>query len=274
MAERRRDGVSWRRWWKKVASALVIVAAVWAYLLANGPATIRLLHRHATTTARPMPVPTLTLTASHYNLADGWVAVVPDRKGAAQAFGTDIRDCTSLWEAAQRLGAADVHRTMVGLTIEGSGLRTSTVVDVRARILTQQRYAAGAVVDCPGGSDAGVIPMRIKLDSGSPIALRVVESDRSEDGRIAGPFFAHRVITVRRGESVTAVIEAKTRLAFVTWKLQVTALVNGKRRTYLLGDDGRPFRTTAEASLYRSHPEYEFDWDPNVNKVIRRAAFP
>jgi hypothetical protein len=259
---------------KAVVAVVTGAAAVVAFLITYGPTLSKPFRSHHHVQP-PRPAP-LTLSADHDRgvLADGWIVVVPDRKRAAAAFKSGIHDCDSLWQAARSAGAADVGTTYAHVTAEGSGARTSTIVGIRARVLSRRPRTAGALADCPGGSAVGLIRMRLDLDSGDPVALRVVRDDHQEEGRVVGPFFADHAITVRRGESVPIIVEATTHSQFVVWKLEVTARVNGRRHTYVLDDNGQPFRTTARSSLELATPDYEWNWDPAANRLEIHEHFP
>lgn len=244
-----------------VAGGIVTIVAALGVLWDAGTTATKPFRDHSTH-PRPRVPPPLTLTATHDRgvLADGWMVVVPDRGRARSAFASGVHDCESLWQAAQAVGAADVGTSYIRVAAEGSGPRTSTILGIRARIVHRYPRLVGALADCPGGGAVGVIHMRIPLYAPDPVALRVAQIHHEAEGKVVGPYFEDREITVRHGESVPILIEGPERGGYVQWKLEITAIVNGRRRVYVLDDRGHPFRTTAPGSLDLAHPDYEWNW--------------
>jgi hypothetical protein len=61
------------------------------------------------------------------------------------------------------------------------------------------------------------------------------------------------VFQLARGEAEIFNIEARAESSYCEWVAELFLLVDGKRRTISIDDDGKPFRTTAPSGLKIHH---------------------
>jgi hypothetical protein len=238
-------------------SAVGLVVTVW--VTDAGPRLWRTL----------FPPPPVRLSVSFDNgvYNDGWVLDIPDRARAAAGV-TTARGCNSLLGAAREAGGADIGTTFLRLFAEGRTTATVVIVDMRARIAHRDAPVGGALVSCAGGGEVSPIRVTFNLDAENP------EAQRESSTHVARPYFGGKYITLSRGEFVPFSISGVTKSHYVTWKLEVRVMIDGRRRTYVLDDDGRPFRTTAPTSARAYYPAYQWRWDRRPPRLVKMSHPP
>lgn len=175
----------------------------------------------------------------------------PPWVGSGFVFGGDVpdsapSDCRDWWEWAHERGGLDADLTRLRLTF--STTSEAVVVLSAFRTKVKGRSApepAWQVLRCAtGGASMTVRHVRIDLDLFDTPTTQFV----SELGEaIAAP-----VLSLKKDEAETFDVQAYASSMVVDWTLELLVIVNGKRKTIEISDDGMPFTTCGTSGLPES----------------------
>jgi hypothetical protein len=100
----------------------------------------------------------------------------------------------------------------------------------------------GTIASDQSAGDQAIIGLGLNLDEPDPIARKI---SKDYPYRLRSPYFDHKVITVAKGETVSLSIWARAETCDCQWRLEMTGVVDGNERTWVLDNHGEPFRTVA-----------------------------
>ncbi|MGW5637416.1 helix-turn-helix domain-containing protein [Streptomyces sp. NPDC003832] len=201
-------------------------------------------------TGAPVGGTPLTWTADSHVWAQGCghdyvVAGPPDRVPPPPA-PQDART----WATAQ--GAVHGRETMVRISVQGRSSTAVVLQALRVRVVGRAEPAGGSSYTMDQGCGGAVTPryFDVNLDKDRPIA-------RPAAGNDAGtPIPAMRLpYTVSAEDPEVLLVTARTGGCDCRWYLELDWSSQGREGTVVIGDDGRPFRTTAIEGL----PRYGYD---------------
>jgi hypothetical protein len=255
----------WSSTWVRATAALSALALIVAGWLVNEylAGTVEAIRGH----------PPLIVTPSYDDDAysDGFLLIASQRDKVGEAIG-GVDDCRSLLRRARAAGAVHSSPLFLHLLVEGNTLKDVTIVSIRARVVRRGPDLRGAAITCAGGGEISPVRLTFDLDRSDGVALRV-----RGDGKTVGPYFGQGyAISVRKGEVVPLLVTAETKNSFVAWKISIDLVIDGKRRSVIVDDDGQPFRVTAPrcgGNVYA--PEYEWAWFRHPPRLIThpRASY-
>jgi hypothetical protein len=137
-----------------------------------------------------------------------------------------------------RRGGYDLNATQFKLTL--TGCKPLRILGMRAVILTRQPPPAGTIFLPASQGASGSLPIRLNLDSNSPVATMFDASGHSYN------YFEKNTFTLAPGEQHTFEVAALTTRWAVTWKLDVEFLVHNRVASQMIGNGDQPFRTAAQ----------------------------
>ncbi|WP_159425074.1 hypothetical protein [Streptomyces sp. TLI_053] len=170
--------------------------------------------------------------------ADPPVHTVLPRAARANEIPAEAAGCSGSRTWAHRQGGMDYGTSRLAVTAVG-GVGRSVVIDsVRAEIVGAPRDPEpGTVLACRGQGEGDWTELGIDLDSPDPAALIA-----GSDGVSYAPYFRNKYLYL---ESLKPELIGLTVLATdhsYDYVLVVEGSVDGKRHSWRLQDDGRPFR--------------------------------
>lgn len=171
------------------------------------------------------------------------------------------RDCDHLFVAAKHAGAVDVDQSITGVILEGRTRRDLTIVDMRAHVLRREPPLRGAVVLCSSAGAEDAIGVAFNLDERDPVARTI-----TNDFRTGRPYFERgKVVTLKKAELQPLAVYGQTSRYYVEWVIEAEAIVDGKKRTITITNNGRPFRLTARPPANDYAHFFEWVWyeEPN-----------
>ncbi len=146
--------------------------------------------------------------------------------------------CQNWWAWAKENGGVDAAITKLRLTLVGDDKATVLVDALQVTIMNQGDPLDGEYVVCPvGGADITVRHIAVDLDGSSQPVTRYVKDGGESTGRFA--------FQLARGQVEVFNIEAHAGYSSCEWQAELLLLVDGKRRTIAITNDGKSFRTTA-----------------------------
>jgi hypothetical protein len=153
---------------------------------------------------------------------------------------------------ARNLGGADAESTGVSFVLRSD--MTAPVIVANVRVVVQQRSPAmrGTWLDTGQAGDLYNRVLEVDLDRDPPIVERISEGD-------SGWNFPLKV-SVQDPELFTVIASADESLC--VWTLEVDYVVDGKRHTLTIDNDGQPFRTTGIKNVTAKHRVPRTDADP------------
>ncbi|MEU9734427.1 helix-turn-helix domain-containing protein [Streptomyces sp. NPDC048002] len=209
-------------------------------------------------TGAPVGGVPLTWTADSHVWAQGCghdyvVAGPPDRVPPPPA-PQDART----WAAAQ--DAVHGRETMVRISVQGRSSTAVVLEALRVRVVGRSAPAEGSSYAMDQGCGGAVTPRSfdVDLDKDRPIARPVAGNDAGT------PIPAMRLpYKVSAADPEVLLVTARTGSCDCRWYLELDWSSEGRRGTVVIGDDGRPFRTTGIEGL----PRYGYDtatraWGP------------
>lgn len=146
-------------------------------------------------------------------------------------------DCgKNLGELTRRLGGADAGSSSARVVVQGLA-NAAVVLAVRVKIVARDPIQSGTYLACRSGGGGLVVPrdVVVNLDDVDPVPKYLVR------GRDTGKPFA---LTVSQGESEIIDLYAKATTGCYLWIAEIDATIDGKRHTFVINDEGRPFRTS------------------------------
>jgi hypothetical protein len=202
------------------------------------------------------PEETLLISASEdaRDYSDGFDFAM--KSAAAPVSGVrGVRSCQRLGDVAKRAGAVNVGSVSEGLFLEGGTRHDVSIVDMHARILKRQHPLDGASIACQSAGDMSVTGVGFNLDEQDPSARTLDEQSLS----LGAPFFGSKFVNLIKGEPYKFEAVGLTRRHYVEWDIEAKVIVDGKTKTIVIDDHGRPFRVTGRSrSGYGRY--YEWMW--------------
>jgi hypothetical protein len=172
----------------------------------------------------------------------------------AQPGRPPIGPCQEWWAWAKERGGVDAGVTKLRLTLIGDELTTVVMDALRVVITKHTDPLNGTYVVCTvGGADITTRHIAVDLDLFGEPTTRYVKDGGESTGRF--------VFQLTRGEAEIFNIEARAESSYCEWVAELFLLVDGKRRTISIDDDGKPFRTTAPSGL-KAHHWTDERWAP------------
>jgi hypothetical protein len=146
--------------------------------------------------------------------------------------------CQDWWAWAREHGGIDAGTTKLRLTLVGDDRVTVLVDALQVTIMHQGSPLTGSHVVCPvGGAALSIRRITVDLDGSSqPMTTYIGDS-----GGLAARF----AFQLARGQVEVFNIEAHAERSYCEWQAELFLLVDGKRKTMVIDDNGRSFRTTA-----------------------------
>jgi hypothetical protein len=142
--------------------------------------------------------------------------------------------CSEFRTWALGLGGVDARQTEFRLVVQGNSSLPVVLVGMSAQILRRVPTSQSLPVACATAGNATVRSIQINLDAHPPLA-----DYRSTNG--TKPF----AFTLNKGDTeifdVTAVTSEPHTVT--EWDLVLDAVIDGKPRTFVIEDRGRPFET-------------------------------
>lgn len=167
-------------------------------------------------------------------VGSGWVIPGADDPNELGAPPTDTCREWAAW--LKPLGAYDGWETEIRVTLVGVGPSSVVVDGVRANIISR-RPATGIGVSCrTGGAD--ITPRGIEINLDWDPGVVTFPQDQGHG----------LMISLAAGE-VERLHLLATSQDRVQWTAELDLIVDGKRKTVVLDDDGEPFRTCAQGGL-------------------------
>lgn len=157
------------------------------------------------------------------------------RRGVPGVIG-----CFDILDWLARQGAVDAGDTRLKVSIEGLNSSPVLIQSMRARIEARRDPISNTLLTCPVEGEIGVIKIGFNLDE-QPAVARILKDDNT----LGRPYFEGSGITVADGEVLAMSVAAFTEQCFCDWRIEIDAVVEGDRQTFVLDDHGRPFQTTA-----------------------------
>ena len=134
----------------------------------------------------------------------------------------------------------------VRLTVIGDSDVTVGVQGLRVAVAKRTEPLEGGFVVCTvGGADLVVRHLAVDLDSFAEAVVSYVEAGGNPSVRFS--------FQLKRGEAEAFNIVARAGHHYCEWVAELYLLVDGKRMTVAIADDGKPFRTTAASHLSPLH---------------------
>jgi hypothetical protein len=201
---------------------------------------------------------------------DGFKMLVEDESGLPRDI-EDIDTCAGLWAAARDSGATPVAEAPdpeMLVNLEGQSKDGTTIVAMRAVITKHSPAPDGVLLLCPPevlvGAGQEPIHLRFDLSQLDVTGTTTVRAERTGgDEGIPAQFENGFSITLKENESVQLDIETTWPSDAIEWHIEADALVNGHRRTIVIDDDGKDFRSPGDRALNeyrRGHSGEEEDW--------------
>lgn len=191
---------------------------------------------------RPLEIHIETDPALIFAGAMNWVPsawVLPSAQSPEEVGAPPTDVCRDWRRWMKPRGAYDGWWTEIQITLVGASDSTVVVDGIRARV-EQRHDPVGIALTCPvGGADITVRGIALDLDVEG--GLVTYEDDGGEPARA----FA---FSLRRGEVERFHIRARSSDQ-VLWKAELLLIVNGKRQTVTVDDDGALFRTSSVEKL-------------------------
>jgi hypothetical protein len=160
--------------------------------------------------------------------------------------------CQQVRSWAMGHGAIDGGRTHLKVSIEGLNDTPVLIESMHARVERRTEPISETVVSCLTEGEIGIIGIGFNLDE-QPSPARSLSG---EHGELGEPYFQSSNISVAKGEVLAMAVTAFTEGCFCQWRMEVNAVVEGERETFILDDGGRPFQTTAVVTL----PPHKLAW--------------
>jgi len=146
--------------------------------------------------------------------------------------------CQDWWAWAREHGGVDAGTTKLRLTLVGDDRVTVLVDALQVTIMHQTSPLAGSYAICPvGGADISTRHIAVDLDGSSQPMTTYIKDGGGSAGRFAFQLAAGQVEVFN--------IEARAEFSYCEWQAELFLLVDGQRKTIVIDDDGRSFRTTA-----------------------------
>lgn len=129
--------------------------------------------------------------------------------------------------------------TVLNVTLQGAADSTVLVDGLSVLVVSQDEPIGNAFV-CPvGGASGSARSINVDLERDG------VVTHTADGGEPANKFS----FTLTRGEIETFHITARAERARCEWTAELNLIVDGKRRTVYIDDDGQPFRTCGAEGL-------------------------
>jgi hypothetical protein len=150
--------------------------------------------------------------------------------------------CEDILRRLDEEGAVDVGESYLRVSVQGLHDSPVVIQDISARIVRRHEPIAHTIVSCPLEGQIDVISLGFDLDEPEPMARQY------ENDEFGAPYFGASAIRVDRGEPIEIDVIAVTEKCYCEWTMELVAIVDGEEETFVLDDNGQPFRTSA--SLY------------------------
>ena len=154
--------------------------------------------------------------------------------------------CQEWWAWAKESGGVDAGITKLRLTLIGDESATVVIDALRVAVTKKRDPLDGAYIVCTvGGAEITTRHIAVDLDLFGEPTTRYVRDGGESTGRFG--------FQLARGEVEIFNIEARAEGSYCEWVAELFLLVDGKRQTISISDEGRPFRTTAPSGLEMLH---------------------
>ena len=164
--------------------------------------------------------------------------------------------CDSLFVAAKRAGAVDVHQSIHDVLLEGRTFRDVTIVDMRAKVLTREPALRGAAITCASAGAIESIGVMFNLDDETPRARKIRSGLQPGE-----PYFRRgNAISLTSDEVQPVQVVAQISRGYVEWEIEAEVIIDGDRRTITINNSGKPFRLTADRSAGGYSQYFEWVW--------------
>ncbi|WP_445394841.1 hypothetical protein ACSMX9_16325 [Streptomyces sp. LE64] len=190
-------------------------------------------------------------------------AVMPvylDDEGRTKATRTEYRPNRRMLDALGRPGmaaspefenamqeaeAVHVDKLTLRLVLTAHRNQQVNVIDITPEIVERSAPWSGTLFSVPSEAGSPTMNMIFDMDRPLPVARDAAFDDKTNELVGGKPFFAQRTITLRDTKQQVVFVRATADRHYVAFRLKVTYMLGGQRKTTTVDDLGRPFRLTA-----------------------------
>lgn len=177
------------------------------------------------------------------------IDLVMDSAATATSPGSG---CDTFYQWGHAHGGRDAGKTQLALVVQGQSDSNVFISGIRADIVAKAPLGNGVDVFCEGQGE--VTPTQVSIDL-----------DRSASGYTRSGPGAPFGYTVNRTDTVVFDITARAEHFDYRWRLDVQAVVDGKTRTFVVDDAGRPFETTGVPATQAGYSWSSDQWVRSVH---------
>ena len=230
----------------KMTWKITVVATVGATLLTSA---IQLVAREGwewwderdplvVTVQVPMPEPYALVVTDESRL--------PERSTITSTSG-----CEAAWQAGLQAGGVQSEKAVYGVSLEGKVAGGVTVLALEARVTRRSAALEGVVIPCGPAGSISSSEMTFDLSSGGDTAPVRITGDSGQPVRTGGALFK-----IADGEALSWTLTTVTPPTdSLEWVVDAKLLVDGKRRDFVIDNEGSAFRGTGQGTDMESFLE-------------------
>ncbi|MFJ6195061.1 hypothetical protein [Micromonospora sp. NPDC092111] len=204
--------------------------------------------------------PPISVNAYYYNRSEeavAWVLPGPmtgdqrqqllTRQRSAEGEGPE--NFADVVHGVARFSGETPYRLLTRIRISAIGQWTGPVfvTQIRARVRKRSEPMSGAFLFRGSQGDGSPLEIGFDLDEPDSVA-RVIKPD---DETLGAAYVDRRSLTLSPGEPLTIDVQAHTTRSYCEWVIELELDLDGEKRTQVVDDHGRPFRSTGLARRYQ-----------------------
>lgn len=253
------SGSAARKWWQRLLTVPVLVATAALTAGVSWAATelLKGARSEISPPAEPIALSVETNPAGTGAFADSPVTLVLPRR--ARIRGDPGPGCDGFRPWARAHGGVDAGATKLVLVVQGNVDEAVMISRIRATVLSRLSPLRGNGVECPPAGAAQFRALGLDLDREPP---RVTY--RSGGGAPFG-------FTLANGETETFNVVATATRARYRWIMDMDFVVDGRKQSLRIDDDGRAFETTPSPRGPWWSWNYHDEWSGGSGKATRRV---
>lgn len=263
-------------WWQGIGSIAGVLSVPIALLSgASGsstdakPESVQSSPPPASATSTPTPTPTPPPSSEGAPLAVTLVEVEPNLEGGGDHIlpkpvrlsSQELNELNRLEEKGEvgeveswfeEHGSAAINVLRVKVVVEGTPESGVRITQVSARKKCAPPYRGTLFHSLAGGADDPVTRLGFDLDTPGGVSIAQKITDEWD---FAGPFFAEKTISLKRGEDRVLYLYARTNDHSCSFRFVIDALAHGTQHKIVIDDHGRPFKVTARLVDAAGNPD-------------------
>lgn len=240
------------RWWQRSTRQMIAALAAFGIFGAVGTYVVNATLPDAAEKISGTEPLRFTVQTNPEGGGDGFIAAKRSTTSLDRTF-SGVNNCDAFFAFAKRVGAVDVRHSRLHVLLEGRTRRDVAIIGMKARIHAREPSFDGEEMVCASAGSIDSIGVAFDLDETKPIARAAVDADDAS----GAPFFQDgKVIALKQGELQPIAATGYVDRGYVSWDLQLDVVVDGEKRTFTIDDNGKPFRTTGPAKVYRRYLEW------------------